>query len=382
MTSACNSPYTICSPAKSVIGPGARHHLADVVTGDVVVVTGKNSLGRNGFDEQIEQMCNSSNNKVVRLFVSHEPSVELIDQLAENIRGKKFCSVVGLGGGSVIDAAKALSAMAFEKESIAEYLEGVGSKKPSGNRLRLIAVPTTAGTGSEATKNAVISKSGPNGFKKSLRHDAYIPDVALIDPEFLYSTPVETLAACGLDALTQLIESYVSTAATPYTDTLIEGALAGVCGVFESLGSLQKHQFTALHYAAFISGISLANAGLGTVHGIAGPLGGLIDIPHGYACALLLGPVTEATVRAGGAIEKYARISTLLGLNSSSDPRKAAMALVEKLHSFRASYLQRTLKSFGATPGLLQLAAEKSENKYNPYKLQKPLIGRILAELL
>ena len=204
-----------------------------------------------------------------------------------------------------------------------EFLEGIGNRTHNGEKLPFVAVPTTSGTGSEATRNAVLSKVGPDGFKKSIRHDRFVPDVAVIDPELMLSCPPEVSAACGMDAFTQLLESYVSTRASPFTDAL---AYSGISFLTDSLipvcttegKSIEKR--AAMAYAALVSGMTLANAGLGVVHGLASPIGGLFSIPHGVVCGTLVGAETRANIeklrnRAGGSprpATKYAEIGALL----------------------------------------------------------------------
>ena len=186
--------------------------------------------------------------------------------------------VLSTGGGSVIDAGKAVSAMLRVEGSVAEYLEDVGTRKHPGTKVPFVAVPTTAGTGCEATRNAVLSRVGPDGFKKSLRHDNFLPDAAVVDPVLTLSCPPDITAACGLDALTQLLESFVSTKASVLTDVL---ALSGLEHIGNSLvpactNSGQDIDMRAnLSYAALMSGITLTSAGLGTVHGFASSIGGL-----------------------------------------------------------------------------------------------------------
>jgi len=228
--------------------------------------------------------------------ISGEPSPDTVDSLVEITREAAAVSVLAIGGGSVLDAGKAVAAMVCHRGSVTEYLEGVGSRRPSGRTLPVIAVPTTAGTGSEATKNAVISRHGDTAFKKSLRHDAFVPDTALIDPELALGCPMDVTLACGMDALCQLIESYVSTGASVFTDMLAREGLrlfGSACELFslEEFGIGEVNQRGGLALAAYYSGLCLANAGLGTIHGLAGPLGAHLKIPHGLACALLAAPV-------------------------------------------------------------------------------------------
>jgi len=210
--------------------------------------------------------------------VSGEPSPEVVDRIAASLEADV---VVAIGGGSAIDAGKAVAAMAEEGGSIVDYLEEVGTKPPTGRRRFLVAVPTTAGTGSEATANAVISRVGASGFKKSLRHEGYIPDIALIDPELALDCPPAVTAASGLDAITQLLEGFVSTGGNPLTDALGRSGLATAGRSFSRAvheGDLIAR--SAMAYAAYLSGVILAIAGLGIVHGIASPLGGAYPVPH------------------------------------------------------------------------------------------------------
>jgi alcohol dehydrogenase class IV len=227
-----------------------------------------------------------------------EPTVISVDEIVNSFRNRNISVVCAIGGGSVIDTGKAISAMFGETDSIEAYLEGVGSKVVSGSRLPFIAVPTTAGTGSEATKNAVISKIGNSGYKRSLRHENYVPDIALIDPELSLSCPSDITAASGMDACTQLMESFLSTNSNPFTDTL---AIRGLEAIRDSLlpaffdGSKLKAR-SDMSFAAMLSGITLTNAGLGVVHGFASSIGGNFDIPHGVICGTLLAEVHKANV--------------------------------------------------------------------------------------
>ncbi|MEA2012395.1 MAG: iron-containing alcohol dehydrogenase [Verrucomicrobiota bacterium] len=199
---------------------------------------------------------------------SGEPSPGLVNSITDKYRNKRIKVVVGIGGGSVMDTAKAVSAMLLKNDNVENYLEGVGNKYHDGRKIPFIAVPTTSGTGSEATKNAVLSQVGESGYKKSLRHDNFIPNLALIDPELMISCPHSVSINCALDAFSQLIESFVSKEASPFTDSLVISAVKKIkksfFAVIKNLENVEARSDMA--YVALISGITLANAGLGTVH--------------------------------------------------------------------------------------------------------------------
>ncbi len=239
---------------------------------------------------------------VTVLPVSGEPSVQSIDSTAQAVKEAGCDVVVGIGGGSALDTAKAVAVMAkLEKNiSVKRFLEGVGDLAPPPSRLPLYAIPTTAGTGSEATKNAVVSHVGKDGFKKSLRHDAYIPDMVIIDPHLALSVPPSVTAASGLDALTQLLEAYTSVKANPFIDALALPAIGMAGNALPQLLTGQSDSVALradMAYAAYISGIAIANAGLGYVHGFAGPLGALHNVPHGVVCGSLITPINKAMLQ-------------------------------------------------------------------------------------
>ena len=228
-----------------------------------------------------------------------EPTADAVDSLADAALGCGASLVTAVGGGSILDLGKAAAATARQERAVVRrYLEGVGEEAPTGNTIPMIAVPTTAGTGSEATKNAVIKGEWKGScYKKSLRHDAFVPAAAVIDPDLAVGCPPEVSLACGMDAFCQLLESYVSTGAGPITDALARDGIRrfarGIRLFTDNLyGSPEEAELRGeLALAAYYSGLTLANAGLGTVHGLAGPLGAVCDIPHGAACALLMPPV-------------------------------------------------------------------------------------------
>jgi alcohol dehydrogenase class IV len=243
----------------------------------------------------------------------------VVDQAVQTAGDFGADVVIGLGGGSVIDAGKAIAALLANGGQTLDYLEGVGrGKELTRPSLPFIAAPTTAGTGSEATKNAVITDSA-HTFKKSLRSDWMLPAVALVDPELTYGCPAAVAAACGMDAMTQLIEALTSARSNPLIDTLA-GLGLGMASNLPKLFSPARNTGTyeALSMASLLGGIALANAGLGAAHGLASPLGAFFPIPHGVVCAILLPPVIAANARRavqeGNAIllEKYAAVAIQL----------------------------------------------------------------------
>ena len=222
--------------------------------------------------------------------VTGEPTPEMVHEAAGIARAQGCDGLIALGGGSAIDVAKAAAAMAVNAGSVVEYLEGVGAgRKIEHDPLPFIAIPTTSGTGAEATKNAVISDLA-KGYKSSFRSDKLLARVAIIDPELTLAVPPAITAWSGMDALTQLMEAYISKKSQPVTDAL---ALSGIPRVAASLlrAYMDGHDIEAregMAYGSFLSGICLANAGLGAVHGIAAALGAIVGTPHGLACAVLL----------------------------------------------------------------------------------------------
>lgn len=257
------------------------------------------------------------------LRITGEPSPEEIDAIVREQRDGRWDLVVGIGGGSVLDGAKAVAGLLKPGNSVMDHLEGVGPELPyRGPATPFIAVPTTAGTGSEATKNAVLTRQGADGFKKSFRDEALMAEYALVDPDLLATCPPDLIAANGMDALTQLLESYLSIRANPVTDAL---ALAGLAAVRDGLlawyqgGAEAAAGRERMALAALLSGICLAQTGLGSVHGLAQPLGSLFPIPHGVVCGTLVAAATRVNIAAlrerepaSPALAKYAAVGRLL----------------------------------------------------------------------
>lgn len=293
--------------------------------------------------------------------VSGEPSPQWVDDTVARRRSSGIDVVVGIGGGSVLDAGKAVAGLLPHDAAVMNFLEGVGSGHYAGPALPYIAVPTTAGTGSEATKNAVLSVQGAGGFKKSFRHECLVPAYAVVDPELLSTCSPALIAANGMDALTQLLESYVSSKANPVTDALAWSGIRAVKDGFfpawrggDAPGAAAGR--AAMAYAALLSGITLAQAGLGSVHGLASPLGAFFPIPHGVVCGTLLAAATEANILAlrsrqphHPALVKYAELGALLSETQPATDAAAGDILIELLHEWTKRLALPRLRDYGVT---------------------------------
>jgi alcohol dehydrogenase class IV len=231
--------------------------------------------------------------------VSHEPTVSMVETAAAKARETACDAVLGFGGGSVIDTAKAVAALLTNPPPLTDYLEIIGSGKPLGRPPAwMAAVPTTSGTGAEVTRNAVLA-SPEHQIKVSMRSPLMLPDLAIVDPTLTLNLPPAITAATGMDALTQLVEAYLSKKANPMTDALCLDGLRRCARSLEKAfrDGQDLAARTDMALASLFSGLALANGGLGAVHGIAGPLGGRIPGPHGALCGRLLPLVFELSTR-------------------------------------------------------------------------------------
>jgi len=312
----------------------------------------------------------------VRWAVHGEPEIGTADEGAKLCRESGCDVVVAIGGGSVIDTAKAAAALATNGGEAMDYLEGVGRgrnlERPS---LPFIAVPTTAGSGSEATRNSVLRVPDLK-VKRSLRSEFMVPRVAVIDPELSETCPLPVAASAGLDALTHLIEGYVSIGAQPTTDAL---ALKGIALAAQGLVSLArgKPDTDAMSLASFWGGIVLANAGLGAVHGLVAPLGGRFAVPHGMGCSCLL----TATMRTNiDALKKRSPGSPALARYTEI---AGALRAVPDLDRLRADLGVPSLGTFGLSPEAIPavIAGSRAGSmNYNPITLTDSELEQILLD--
>lgn len=323
--------------------------------------------------------------------VEGEPTVEKIREGAAVVSKLGAGLIIGFGGGSAIDAAKAIAAMAANEGDLLDYLEVIGKGlKLSRAPLPCIAIPTTAGTGSEVTRNAVLA-SPEHRVKVSLRSPLMLPRLAIVDPELTYGLPPDITAATGMDALTQLIEAFVCTRATPMTDGVcregIERAARALPRAYRDGRDAAAREDMCI--ASLFGGLALANAGLGAVHGFAGPIGGMFPAPHGAVCAALLPHVMASNVRAlrgrqpdGPALARYDAIGRMV----TARPDAGADEAIAWARRLCGELGIPPLRTYGLTheniPAVVEKAQAASSMKANPVPLAAEELRETLAAAL
>ena len=310
--------------------------------------------------------------------VTHEPTTGLIREGVVAFRDSGCDMVIAIGGGSAIDAGKAIAAAAANPGDLLDYLEVIGKGHPlDAVPHPFIAVPTTAGTGSEVTRNSVLG-SPEHGVKVSLRSPLMLARVAVIDPDLTGSLPPAITASTGLDALTQLIEPYVCSRANPMTDNFcldgIRHAAANLPRAYEN--GKDANARAGMCWASLLGGLALANAGLGVVHGFAAPIGGKFDAPHGAICAALLPEGMRANIRAlrerdpdSAALDRYRAIARILTGDQNGDPEDGAQWVEQLTERLAIPPLSTYGIGSGDLPDLAQKAARASSMKANPIAL-------------
>jgi alcohol dehydrogenase class IV len=357
-----------------------------------LLVTGAGSLKNSPFWPAVTDGLKGQAMTWLHLAVPGEPSPQMVDEAVRALHPEPIDVVIGIGGGSALDAAKAIAGLLKPGNSVMDHLEGVGPELPySGPATPFIAVPTTAGTGSEATKNAVLSVQGADGFKKSFRDEKLVAEVALVDPDLLATCPAAVIAANGMDAFTQLLESYVSSRAAPLSDSIAWGGMKaardGLPALYTDAGDAEARKRMA--YAALVSGITLAQVGLGSVHGLAAPLGAFFPIPHGVACGTLVATATRINIEAlrereanHPALDKYAQVGRLLSRQGQLDRAAAHAALIDTLERWTRELRLPTLAHYGVTHADIPRIVANSRGssmKTNPVGLDDSEIAAIVA---
>jgi alcohol dehydrogenase class IV len=373
--------FEFATAARVIFGPGAVSELPRVMA----------ALGRRVLVVSNAMAACPVAGEALELRVEGEPTVALVREGARLAREHKADVVVGLGGGSAIDAGKAIAALAANDGDPLDYLEVIGRGRPlDGPSLPFIAIPTTAGTGAEVTRNAVLA-SPEHRLKVSLRSPHMLAKVAIVDPELTLGLPPAITASTGLDALTQLIEPYVSARANPLTDPL---CLDGISRVARALrvaffdgANLEARAEMSL--ASLFGGMALANAGLGVVHGFAAPIGGMFAAPHGAVCAALLSHGMEMNIRAlrrrapeSDALRRYTDVAGALTGNSDAAIGDGPVWVARLVRELAIPPLGAYGIKGSDVPTLAEKAAQASSMRANPLRLQDEELTEILLRAL
>ncbi len=380
--------FQFATAARILFGCGARrqlHALAKEFGTRALVITGANPERTAPLLSALEQSgvaCSSFS-------VPQEPSVSLVREGAAAARGCEM--IIGIGGGSVMDAAKAIAALATNSGEPLDYLEVIGRGQPlQHSPLPWIAVPTTAGTGAEVTRNAVLD-SPEHGVKASLRSPLLFARIALVDPELTFDLPARITAATGLDALTQLIEPYVSIRANAITDLF---CVEGMQRVASSLPAAfhdgrNGDARESMSYASLLSGLALANAGLGVVHGFAAPLGGMLHAPHGALCAAVLPAGVAINIRAlrsrapdHEALKRYRHIACILTGHQQAEAEDAIAWLVDLVSRLSIPPLRAYGFKAKQIPELVEKTSRANSTKANPIALTPDELAEVAEQSL
>lgn len=378
--------FEFATATRIIFGPGSLAELGAAAREfgrRALLVTGRDSSRA----ARVGELLARADIEPTLLPIAHEPTIDDATRGAAQARAARCDFVIGFGGGAALDAAKAISALLTNDGDPLEYLEVVGRGRPLAHPAApCIAIPTTAGTGAEVTRNAVLA-SPAHRVKVSLRSPLMLPRLALVDPELTHSLPPAVTASTGLDALTQLIEPYLSSRANPLTDAL---CLDGLRRAARSLRVAVDNGRDAaaredLALASLFGGLALANAGLGAVHGFAGPIGGMFPAPHGAVCAALLPHVLAANLAAlrtrkpqSDTLRRFDELGRLL----TGRPQATADDAVHWVARLVSDLQIPTLRAYGLTaadaPAIVTAATQASSMKANPLPLTQTELSAIL----
>ncbi len=383
-------PFNLDMPRRILFGAGTLARLPELVGRGrrILLCSGSGWFPRSPWRKRLLELLAGS--EVQELAVPPgEPESGALEGLLARARALAPDLILAVGGGSVLDSAKTLSALLPIEGRVEDYLEGVGESRPiPGPGVPWLALPTTAGTGAEATKNAVV-RAAALGYKRSLRSPHLLAECVLVDPELGRDCPLPLTGMAGMDALVQLLESYVSRKATAVTRALARDAFPVMLQALKRLPARPDDLEArgAAAYGALASGIALANGGLGAAHGFASGLGGMYDVPHGLICALLIRPVlrfNSAAVREDCArLQRAAAEQGGPERGAPADPVDWLLAEIEGL--FRLYGLPRNLKGFGIREADVPEIARRSSGSSmagNPVEVSQAERERMLAELL
>ena len=381
--------FSFSTANRIIFGPGTVSQI-----GSLVAALGDRAMVVTVSDESatpVLRALSTAHVDAVTLAVSHEPTTGLVREGTERAREAGCDIVVGIGGGSVIDTGKAIAALLTNGGDPLDYLEVIGRGQPITKRSApYIAIPTTAGTGAEVTANAVLA-SPEHRVKVSLRGALILPHIALVDPELTHSVPPAITASTGLDAFTQVLEPYVSSAANPITDTFCR---EGLWRASESLLKAYEHGDDAaaredMALVSLLGGLALANAKLGAVHGFAGVLGGMYDAPHGAICGRLLPFVMQANVAAllsrepkNPALARYDEIASILTGDFDTTAQDGVVWVGELCETLGVPGLATYGVAREHFAEIIEKTQHSSSMKGNPIKLTDAELAAILAHAL
>jgi len=371
-----------------IFGAGSAKKIADNTLNlgsKPLIVTGKNQ-------DRCKFLLDDFTRKNIKLEtfpVNGEPTTGVVTECLNLAKRSKTDVIIGIGGGSAIDTGKAISALITNEGDLFDYLEVIGRGKPIKNpTIPFIAVPTTAGTGTEVTKNAVI-KSNEHSVKVSLRSPFMLPDIAILDPVLTYSMPKEVTASTGLDAFTQVIEPYVSIKANMLTDSICK---EGIKRISRSLLKAFNNPTDAkaredMCIGSLFGGIALANAKLGAVHGFAGPMGGMIDAPHGVICGILLPYVIKANIKAleerkptSEVFKKYEKVAKIVTKNEKAKPKDLIRWTDELYGKLNMPHLSEVDLKEEQIEELIDKAKKSNSMKGNPIVLNDEELKGIIKD--
>jgi alcohol dehydrogenase class IV len=383
-------PFEFTTANRIVFGNGASKDIANIVSTfgtHVFVVT---SHGGADAGLLIKHLADQAL-QVTAFEIFGEPTINQVIQGVTSAKENQCDVIIGYGGGSAIDMAKAVGMMLTNPGELLDYLEVIGLgkvlKEPG---LPVIAIPTTAGTGAEVTRNAVLA-SPEHKVKVSLRSAMMLPKVAIIDPELTYSLPAPVTASTGMDAITQVIEPYVSIRANSLTDALCKEAIPRGASVIVRAYENGSDAFAREEMAmvSLFGGLALANAGLGAVHGFAAPMGGSFNAPHGAICARLLAPVMEINIRAikerlpdSMALQRYGDVAKWLTGSQGASLEDGVKWLYELCRHLEIPGLTRYGFHTNDIDEMVEKGAVASSMKANPVKLTQGELREIIEKAL
>jgi alcohol dehydrogenase class IV len=390
------STFEFVTATRIIFGAQSVDQVAGIAAGfgqRTLLVTGGQATAAAA--DRLEDQCRAKGLTVTRYAVNGEPDVATIETGVQRAQSADCDHVIALGGGSVIDAGKAIAGLLTNGGSVLDYVEVVGRGQAIQHPTApFIAIPTTAGTGTEVTRNAVIAVKEKQ-VKVSMRSPYLLPRVAVVDPILTHTMPPSVTASTGLDALTQLIEPFTSIRRNPMTDAIAEAGLKRAANALlpaYSTGDPVARE--AMVFASLCGGLALANAGLGAVHGFAGVLGGIYPIAHGVCCATLLPHVIEANITAlierepsSPVLDRYRIIAEhLIGIAINGNHVHTRGVLVDHITDLCQTMGIPPLSEFGVTadaiPQIVAQSQQASSMKANPLPLTTDELSRILTKAL